>query len=73
MAATAKPLLNVFSDSSSIREWTRRFFDMAIGSGVVANQLTRGGRAMAIGKIVEVRRVSNKKPLSYEGTTALVH
>ncbi len=52
MAATAKPLLNVFSDSSSIREWTRRFADMATGSGVAADQLAKVfSRAMAVGKI----------------------
>ena len=52
MAATAKPLLNVFSDSSSIREWTRRFADMATGSGVAAEQLSKVfSRAMAVGRI----------------------
>ena len=52
MAATAKPLLNVFSDSSSIREWSRRFADIATGSGVAADQLSKVfSRAMAIGKI----------------------
>ncbi len=52
MAATAKPLLNVFSDSSSIREWTRRFADMATGSGVAADQLSKVfSRAMAVGRI----------------------
>lgn len=52
MAATAKPLLNVFSDSASIREWSRRFADIATGSGVAADQLSKVfSRAMAIGKI----------------------
>lgn len=52
MAATAKPLLNIFSSSDSIREWTRRFADMATGSGVAADQLSKVfSRAMAIGKI----------------------
>lgn len=52
MAATAKPLLNVFSDSASIREWSRRFADIASGSGVAADQLSKVfSRAMAIGKI----------------------
>ncbi len=52
MAATAKPLLNVFSDSASIREWSRRFADIATGSGVTADQLSKVfSRAMAIGKI----------------------
>ncbi len=52
MAATAKPLLNVFSDSASIREWARRFADIATGSGVAADQLSKVfSRAMAIGKI----------------------
>ena len=52
MAATAKPLLNVFSDSASIREWSRRFADIATSSGVAADQLSKVfSRAMAIGKI----------------------
>ena len=52
MAATAKPLLNVFSDSASIREWSRRFADIATGSGVAADQLSKVfSRAMTIGKI----------------------
>lgn len=52
MAATAKPLLNVFSDTASIREWSRRFADIATGSGVAADQLSKVfSRAMAIGKI----------------------
>ena len=52
MAATAKPLLNVFSDSASIREWSRRFADIATGSGVAADQLSKVfSRVMAIGKI----------------------
>lgn len=52
MAAAAKPLLHVFADNKSIREWTNRFADMATGSGVAADQLSKlFARALTLGKV----------------------
>ena len=52
MAAAARPLTNVFSNTETIREWTRRFADISTGSGVAASQLSKVyARILTLGKV----------------------
>ena len=52
MAAAAKPLATVFGDNKSIRDWTRRFADIAAGSGVAADSLAKVySRVLTLGKV----------------------
>ncbi|MDO5450488.1 MAG: tape measure protein [Akkermansia sp.] len=52
MAAAAKPLATVFGDNKSIRDWTRRFADIAAGSGVAADSLAKVyARVLTLGKV----------------------
>ena len=39
--AAAQPLVSVLGNSKSIEEWTRRFADISVGSGVAADALAR--------------------------------
>lgn len=52
MAAAAKPLVNVFSNTATIREWTNRFADISAGSGVAADALAKVyARVLTLGKV----------------------
>lgn len=52
MAAAAKPLVSVFSNVDTIREWTNRFADISAGSGIAADALSKVyARAVTLGKV----------------------
>lgn len=52
MAAAARPLTSVFSNTETIREWTRRFTDIAVGSDIAASQLSKVyARIVTLGKV----------------------
>ncbi len=52
MAQAAKPLVAVFSNPNTVREWARRFADISTGSGFAADMLAKMySRMMQIGKV----------------------
>ena len=52
MAAAAKPLVNVFSNTATIREWSRRLADISTGSGVAADALAKVyARVLTLGHV----------------------
>ena len=52
LAAAARPLTTVFSNTETIREWTRRFADIAAGSDIAASQLSKVyARIVTLGKV----------------------
>ncbi len=52
MAQSAKPLVAVFSNPNTVREWARRFADISTGSGFAADMLAKMySRMMQIGKV----------------------
>ncbi len=52
MAQAAKPLVAVFSNTSTVREWARRFADISTGSGFAVDMLAKMySRMMQLGKV----------------------
>ncbi len=52
MAQAAKPLVAVFSNPNTVREWARRFADISTGSGYAVDMLAKMySRMMQIGKV----------------------
>ena len=52
MAQAARPLVAVFSNTSTVREWARRFADISTGSGVAVDMLAKMySRMMQLGTV----------------------